>query len=66
MNKRGISMKVHEDFRVLIEELQTERIKKEIDKISNKISYCKITKAMTNLIKANSKLKNMLVEVEIK
>lgn len=55
-------MKVHPDFRKLIRS-----INKEVDRKTNDSedgpSYCQITKVITNLIKANNKIKNMLIKV---
>lgn len=63
--KLPIHMKVNLDFKELVEEIQDERVKEGMEKTKNKISLDKITKAISNLINANPKIKKMLVEVEI-
>ena len=60
-----IPRKVHPDFWELIEEIQNEKVVQGIDKITNKTQKYMITKQISNLINANKKIKQMLIDVRI-
>lgn len=60
-----IPRRVHPDFWDLIQEIQNEKVVQGIDKVSNKTQRYMITKQIANLINANKKIKQMLIDVRV-
>lgn len=62
---KGVPMNVHENFRDIIKDIVFERQKEGIDEKGKPISFCDLTKIFTNMINANPKIKQAIIEVKI-
>lgn len=61
----GIIVKASIDFKSLLDDIVAERQVEGIDEKNKLISFEKITKAITNMIIVNPKMKKALIEVKI-
>lgn len=61
----GVIVKTSVDFRSLLDDIVAERQTEGTDEKNKLISFEKITKAISNMIIANPKIKKALVEVKI-
>ena len=66
MNEQSVDVKmyVHPLFKELCFDIQDERIKSGTDKARKKMSLPRITKMIVNMIEANAKIKQALMEVK--
>lgn len=65
MSESPISTKVHPKFKMLLENLQNDRIRTGKETSQNKIPLWRLTKTIFNMIDTNKELYKSLVEVEI-
>ena len=63
--EKPVNIKSHLDWRDLLNEIVFERQKSGIDDKNKGVSFQKLTKAMANMINANPKIRNMIIEVKI-
>ena len=65
MKDKKVKRDMHEDFCKLLIEIQNKRIKNGMEKVQDKIALWRLTKTITNMLKANPELINQLSKVKI-